>query len=1408
MRRVLALLCAVTFALPAALYAQDGGGKGSDDELLRRSEDALGSYPGGPAAKAPLSTGYYAADNDAPTIGAPWAPSFQFLDTTGSEIQAWRRILSGPRQRTADYWKRPESEGLGYFRNPNNMNDSTNDAFAGPIAIGFPYYYYGRKYDSFYVSTNGLIALSNRRYQYDELGNRTDYEPVSDNPAARTGNVATDVADDYGYRVVALNSSTATTAGILNPNNGQFPQSTLKSVIAPLWDDMELSQYNPTTNIPDDFGKAYYRRDRGNSKLIIYWANMSMVGTKTTPLGTITAPTRGLRANIQVVLDRTDSTIYFNYRFPTTDQANNASVWVIHRMNSTIGIQSHDQEFTNYLTNNSIKVNGDPASTPHPGLAIKFKQWRNIVRVQRVTFQVPSRFTAGAFIDLPATQLVNNYELLLGHPYLGVIRPVGVVQNTSSDIGPVNIVPQPVRFNVIFRIRDLVNVNSQPPYQRTAVTNSLYPIFGSNATRPSDETIIFDPYYTNQNVIRQAGRFRAEVISTDRGPNGENYNQEWNFDDTTGVRLFGIRRLEAPFFSTFDNYDVSEGEGEIPPVFEWVTIGAQVRNGEETTYNPPPPRGQVGNRLASPVVQFDRKEHGGNYYFNNAGGRLSGDTLISFPINISSMLTRPVVVFSYQRSGKQSAGYPRGWSDQVRVGPEHATYNTAKTAFLTGVPDALLLEFAEPSYNGIDGIVNIPDWRDNAFRDVTQPILWAGTSPRWGVFGGGGYSDTLGRIITNEFDAGKDFEFNRAYIPVPARWWKNVTGNKYFRFRLRMEAKMDGSLDLPPSDDGDDIFVDNIMILEPDKPEIEVTSVRVDWPYTQAPASQARAIPISAKIGNNGGTTANSFGMAMYVENLRNNTPGLYNYYRYRSIISIGAGADLVERFPEWNAQECGANITPTSPQQVTTNQYRIWARILPENNDSYPQNDIQYTDFSLTLGPSFAYDDGSNDVPSFANDLTGKGLNLVPPAQDPTSSQPFGPTGGTLSGTFAMQFRILTRDTILGYQAFYASANQAPDEVLYSIYQVPAGNSPNDPPANGGQIARSRVYGRRGEGVTATPTGKQFNFNQFVTYMLDTPVVVEPGYYFVTVAQLGETGLELGGDGSRQGQVTTIRVDAPPGQEGTGNYSIPAHPEMQRNIFWFETSTESGRWTPMLSLTNNPGFPHLDWRGTRPGAQTNTRASWIPMIRPYFGAKESQQCLVEPVELSSFEVTPLSNALRLDWKTATETNNHGFYIERRVKGGEEKWNDIAFQQGAGNSNQVRQYNHVDNSVAVNTTYQYRLRQEDRDGSVNYSTIKEGRIDNVTTGASNNLSQNTPNPFSSSTRIAFNVAASQTVQLEINDVYGNVIRTFSVDANAGGENEVMWDGRDQSGALSPNGVYVYKLVGDGFTLSNKLTIAR
>lgn len=1457
MRGCVLLLASVLVALaPATSSAQEKGAL--DAGLFRRSIDRNptdadpASNPQGSLAKAPLATGYYIVDNDEPDVPAPWRPTYSFVDTTGSEARSWRRIRSGPNQVPMSTWTQPGSQGKEFFWNPNAPGDSTDNAFAGPIAIGFPFYYYGRAYDSFYVSTNGLIALTNRRYDYDESGARTGYNPFRDDtvvrPRAGSSALTDPTPDDYGWRYVALGATTSVTGGIRKPANGRLPDTTLRSVIAPLWSDQELSQYNAASGAVDDFGRVYWRRDASGDRLIIYFVNISIRGEVYVPLFDLvtTAPSRAMRSNLQVVLDRTDSSVQINYvrfaggyvepvgLFPWAPTPS------IQRANATIGMQSNGDvpapcasgdcpgatgvESTTYLSPDAqrrggrVAVNGDPVRTPDAGLAIKLRQWANISRVLGVGFDTPSRTDAGTYTSLPEGMPPDNFELLLGDPVLGVIRPRGIVQNVSDSIGPVNRTPQPVSFEVIFRVRDIVNCTADLVYQRAQLTRPLHPIRVATSTAPSIDTVIFEPYVTSAQLARQAGRFRAEVITTDRSPAGTPTGETWPFDDTTGVRIFGLARRSIPFISTFSDFamacdaDVLLTTELVPNPHTWVSLGTQVVDGDQNTWNPPPPRGPSGGVgrpvLNSPVLAMDRATATGERYQPVMAFR--GDTLISFPLDISSA-SRPVIHLSYQRSGRRV--YHRGWSDRVRIGPEHAVYNVLKTGFMQ-IPDRLVVEFAEPSPDGIDNITNVRAWSDAGFGDTSRFPRWRAitgrsATPRWGVFGGGGGSgsDTAGRILIDELDPGKDFRFHRASIPIPARWSRDPNTNRSFRFRLMVEAAGDTGA-VMPVDDMDPFYVDNITVTSLDRPELEVTTVGAHWPYTIAPASQARAIPLYATIANNGAAASTSFGVAVYVQSLTTPPrPGLYNYYRFRSVISLGAGKERTESIPTWNAQECGVAITDTTPNRLHTNHYRITAQLLPAGIDDYGANDLTHAVFTLTLGSVFAYDDtsrreGRNEVPSFSG-LPGRGLDLAPPAEDPGDPnplQPYGPLGGNYSGSFAARFTVVARDTIRGYQAYFASGNSQPDRILYSLYR--AYSHQNAWPDTA--VRATRVYARRGEGVPVRPPmfPEELTFDGYVTYMLPTPYLAEPGEYFVTVSQLGPTGIALGGSADRQGQVTTI-VDTASTPLGLGNRSMPAHPEMLAQRFWFETRSESGTWNQMLQPTTNPGFPHLTYDGREgTGVATFSRGSWIPMIRPYFGPRSSTACTVEPVELSEFDVTSLADALRLDWSTASERDNRGFHLERRTRDGD--WRAVAFVQGAGTSNREQRYGYVDVQVERETTYQYRLRQEDLDGSVSYSAVREGRIaSSATTTPGTALAQNMPNPFGDETTIGYTTTGAGAV-IEITDVLGSVVRRFAVS----GSGSVVWDGASSDGRALPNGVYAYRLVGDGPGAARKLSLVR
>ena len=73
------------------------------------------------------------------------------------------------------------------------------------------------------------------------------------------------------------------------------------------------------------------------------------------------------------------------------------------------------------------------------------------------------------------------------------------------------------------------------------------------------------------------------------------------------------------------------------------------------------------------------------------------------------------------------------------------------------------------------------------------------------------------------------------------------------------------------------------------------------------------------------------------------------------------------------------------------------------------------------------------------------------------------------------------------------------------------------------------------------------------------------------------------------------------------------------------------------------------------------------------------------------------------------------------------------------------------------------------------------------------LLANYPNPFNSSTRIAYRLAAPGRVRLDIYNALGQPVRALVNRFQAAGEYRVSWDARDQQGATVAAGVYLTRL---------------
>jgi hypothetical protein len=190
------------------------------------------------------------------------------------------------------------------------------------------------------------------------------------------------------------------------------------------------------------------------------------------------------------------------------------------------------------------------------------------------------------------------------------------------------------------------------------------------------------------------------------------------------------------------------------------------------------------------------------------------------------------------------------------------------------------------------------------------------------------------------------------------------------------------------------------------------------------------------------------------------------------------------------------------------------------------------------------------------------------------------------------------------------------------------------------------------------------------------------------------------------------------------------------------------------------------------------------------------------PVELVSFDalVTDTKNVL-LKWATASETNNLGFSIERKIANADE-WREVGFVKGAGTTAKDQSYTFIDSPENIGD-WAYRLKQVDADGSIEYSDPI-----NVSIAAPQEfaLKQNYPNPFNPGTTISFQIPESvqSATTLVIYDMLGRKVRTLINENINAGYYDIPWDGYNDAGAFTASGIYIYYLRMGEFSSARKM----
>ena len=245
------------------------------------------------------------------------------------------------------------------------------------------------------------------------------------------------------------------------------------------------------------------------------------------------------------------------------------------------------------------------------------------------------------------------------------------------------------------------------------------------------------------------------------------------------------------------------------------------------------------------------------------------------------------------------------------------------------------------------------------------------------------------------------------------------------------------------------------------------------------------------------------------------------------------------------------------------------------------------------------------------------------------------------------------------------------------------------------------------------------------------------------------------------------------------------------------------------------PGAWTVELEDTETGARTNLRdGPYTFDLDPGDGSLAApdsarfrlhvQPSSTIPVEMTRFEASQNDQSVRLNWATASETGNAGFYVQRRrigPQGPQDRWHRLGFVDGAGTTSDPRTYRFVDDDLPFEAdSLTYRLRQVDLDGAEHYSdprTVKRAAPDRVA------LRKPFPNPATQRVTFHFAVPEPTDVRVRVYDVMGRRVATWRNGRVQAGRHKQT--GRVRSLA---SGLYFVRLVAGDERRTRRLTVVR
>ncbi|MGM0706327.1 MAG: T9SS type A sorting domain-containing protein, partial [Bacteroidota bacterium] len=207
----------------------------------------------------------------------------------------------------------------------------------------------------------------------------------------------------------------------------------------------------------------------------------------------------------------------------------------------------------------------------------------------------------------------------------------------------------------------------------------------------------------------------------------------------------------------------------------------------------------------------------------------------------------------------------------------------------------------------------------------------------------------------------------------------------------------------------------------------------------------------------------------------------------------------------------------------------------------------------------------------------------------------------------------------------------------------------------------------------------------------------------------------------------------------------------------------------------------------------------------PRFVMEVDPQGAPLPVELQELTVQQHDQRALLEWTTASETNNAGFYVETQPLSAdstttESDWTDLGFVEGTGTTDTPQSYQFETDALDYGA-HAFRLRQVDTDGT---ETATDPVTIEVQLDDAYAIDAPYPNPSNEQATLPVTVQETQRVQVMLYDMLGRRIATVHDGEIRGQDTQAI---QLDTGRLA-SGTYFVRVRGKDFTATERVTVVR